>query len=141
MTWSALLTLDNAKAIGGVFGGGGLAAWMTYRLKNREVRTSGSRFMVESAQSLTETALAVLEPVRTALAETEKKVGDLQKQLRELEQVSARSEAERAALQARFDEVQRRLAETEAERDRLAEALAHHRVDLNGALLPGPDAV
>lgn len=137
-----------AEAAGGL---SGIAAALSYRLKRREIRNAEanvhdeqSRKDVAQAQSFTQTALALLEPVKEAAAEAEKQVQALRQQVTDLESsveslksamaaLSATATAERAELEQRLadleqrlqaaiterDEALARLAAVEAERDRL----------------------
>lgn len=116
--------LATVTAGGGI---GGLAALLTYRIKQREAKETATKYMVDTAKSLTETSLSLLEPVRAGLVVAEGKVGMLQAQVRNLESiidgltesletVTARSNAERDQLQQQLDAVN-------AERQKLAAEL------------------
>lgn len=110
--------------------GGGLGTlitYLTYRLKARESKDVSTKTMADVAKSLTETSLALLEPVRAAALAAETKVVTLQAQVREFEAIvtalteslntlTVRSQAER-------EQLQQKLAEVNAERDRIAAEL------------------
>lgn len=117
--------ISTAEAAGGV---GGVTAFLTYRLKRREVQQAADKTMVDAAKSLTETSLALLRPVQEAAAKAEEQVKALRGQVAELEaavqsltdslaQLTARSAAER-------EELLQQLAEMTAERDRYRDQLA-----------------
>jgi hypothetical protein len=133
-------TQIGAHVVEALGGFGGAVAYMTYRLKRREVRESSTRAAVETARDLTETSLALLEPVRAAALEAEKRVIELRHQVTELEEtvksltdaltvLAEQSKAER-------DELHRRLLDTEADRDRLAAELAARNAAVTGAPRP-----
>jgi SMC interacting uncharacterized protein involved in chromosome segregation len=119
---------ENILAIVTAAGGvSGLTAMLTLRLKQREAKETATKYMVDTAKSLTETSLSLLEPVRAGLVVAEGKVGMLQAQVKNLESiidgltesleaVTARSNAERDQLQHQLDAVN-------AEREKLASEL------------------
>lgn len=129
----------------GLGGAGGLAAFLTYRLKRREVRNSANKYMIDTARDLTETSLALLEPVRAAAASAQQEVTALRKQVRELESVVetlTKSLADLTAKsQAEHDDLQARLAAAESERDRATAELARRDAELNGQLRPAAGTV
>lgn len=146
-TWHVL------EAVGGAAGGTvGVVAAANFLLKRRELRlktreTENAEVQreVNTAQSLTATALLLLEPVKHALAEAEERIKALQKQVldletaaqtltRAMEALTAASQAERAELETRLAEVtaerdaaQVELAATAAERDALKAELDTYR--------------
>lgn len=113
------ILVATAEAAGGI---SGVAAYLTYRLKRREVSQAADKTMIDAAKSLTETSLALLKPVQEAAAKAEEQVKALRAQVTELEtavqslteslaQLTTRSAGER-------EELLRQLAEVTAERDR-----------------------
>lgn len=130
---------SGATAVGGSLGGlTGITAYLTYRLKRRSDTMSANKSMVDAANSLTATALTLLEPVKAVAAEAEKKIHNLEQVIAslttELASSEARSRAER-------QELERRLVEAEAERDRLIAELARRDTELNGMPRPAPGTV
>jgi hypothetical protein len=121
--------LQNVVLIGSAAGGfSGISAYLTYRIKRKEVQEAGTESMASIAKTLTDTSLALLEPVRRAALDAEMRVAALQKQVQDLEAavdsltaslltLTARSQTER-------EQMQQQLAAVTAEREQLAAALA-----------------
>lgn len=109
-------------------GTGGISAFLTYRTKRREIEEAGTQNMANVAKTLTDTAVALLEPVRAAATEAERKVASLQERVRDLEHameaLSASLAAATAASAADRAELTRQLEQMTAERDRLAGILS-----------------
>lgn len=142
------------SSVGGV---SGLAAAGTYFLTRRQHREQKAQHDadaheaehlhdVQTAQNLTATALALLEPVKSALSEAEERIKALQKQVGDLETAAAvltgAMEALTAASQAERAELEARIAEVTAERDDARVKLADvtRERDLLKAQLAGRDA-
>ena len=132
----AAIALHVLEGAGGL---SGIAAFFTYRLKRRETKTTEkaaekaardeqAKRDLQQAQDFTQTALALLEPVKHALAEAEDRIKALQAQVVNLETAAASltqaMEALTAASQAERAELEARLAEVTAERDAARDALA-----------------
>lgn len=125
------LALHVAEAAGGL---SGVVAFFTYRLKRREVKAAErtaedeqARKDIAQAQSFTQTALTLLEPVKQALAEAEQRIKTLHAQVVNLESAASAltqaMEALTVASQAERTELEERLAEVTAERDAARDAL------------------
>lgn len=131
--WSSAATIGTS--LGGLTG---LTTYLMYRLKRRSDADLANKTMIDAANSLTATALGLLEPVKTVAAEAERKVHDLEQVIAsltaELADSVARSRAERA-------ELERRLTEAETERDRLRAEIARRDAEMNGAPHPAPAPV
>jgi predicted nucleic acid-binding Zn-ribbon protein len=133
--------LPFLSAAGGL---SGLAAIGTLAYKHRESRAAEQQARdqreqraIDQAQAFTQTALALLDPVKSAAAEAERQVKALQQQVRDLETsvesltsamatLAAKDAAERTELEqqlaqvtAQRDDAVARLAVAEAEQDRL----------------------
>lgn len=138
--WGSVLT-----AAEGLGGAGAAVGLLGYWLRRREVREAGTMQVAKVAQTLTDTAMELLEPVRTHAAEAEAKAAVLQKQFAEAEAaIKALTEAlasEQARSRAEREELQRQLDEVRGERDRLAAELARRDAELNGAHRVAPGAV
>lgn len=139
------LALHIAEAAGGL---SGIAAYFTYRLKRREVKAAErtaedeqARKDIAQAQSFTQTALTLLEPVKQALAEAEQRIKALQAQVVDLESAASAltqaMEALTAASQAERAELEARLAEVTAERDALRAELEALRRQNHGSAVQG----
>lgn len=102
-------------------GSSGLAAVGTLALKRREARNAEQQGSVAAAQTLTTTALSLLEPVKRALGEAEERIKALQKQVIDLETaagaLTAAMETLAASSQAKLAALETELAEVTAERD------------------------
>jgi hypothetical protein len=120
------------EALGGI---GGATALLTYGLKRRSDRNDAFKSRVDIANSLTATAMGLLEPVKAAIAEGEKRVHELETTIASLSAALADSEARS---RAEREDLQRRLAEAEAERDRLVAELARRDAEMNGMPRPAP---
>ena len=70
-TWPSAATM-----IGSIGGLGGITAFLTYRLKRRTDADASNKALVDAANSLTATALTLLEPVKAVAAEAERKIHD-----------------------------------------------------------------
>lgn len=128
--WTNALTVTS-----GLGGAGGAAAWLTYRLKRRSDRDGAEKSRIDVANSLTATAIGLLEPVKAAAAEAEKRVHELESTIASLSAALADSEARS---RAEREDLQRRLVAAEAERDRLLAELTRRDADVNGRARPGP---
>jgi uncharacterized protein YlxW (UPF0749 family) len=129
--------LQNAVLVVSAAGGiSGISAYLTYRIKRREVAEAATLNTAAAAKTLTDTAVALLEPLRTAAAEAERKVAAIQERVRDLEHavetLSASLAAATAASDADRAELTRQLEQVTAERDKL---LAER------SSLPGANAV
>lgn len=157
------LALHIVEGAGGL---SGAAAFFTYRLKRREIKTAEknaeksaaaeqAKRDLQQAQDFTQTALSLLEPVKHALAEAESRIKALRAQVvnletaaasltQAMEALTAASQAERAELEARLAEVtaerdaaQAELAATSAERDALKAELDAYRRQNHGSAVQG----
>lgn len=139
----AHLSLTENLLAAATAGGGisGLAAFLTWQVKRREARETATKYMVDTAKSLTETSLSLLEPVRAAALAAENQVSALQAQHREMENVVAALTESLDALtahsQAEREQLQSKLAEVEAEREKLAAELELAVAELAGLRTQG----
>ena len=122
----------SAAVAGAVLSSG--ASFLHYRNERSQLRASGDQQAISTARSLTETSLALLEPVKAAAKEFEAKAAVLQTQLHEAEGVvlSLAQSLAQMTSQATVEreELVRSLEKAASETERMRQELAARETEL-----------
>jgi TolA-binding protein len=136
MTTHSSLAQNGIVVLSAAGGISGISAYLTYRIKRREIQQAGTQNMAAVAKTLTDTSLALLEPVRKAAIDAEARVAALQKQVQDLEAAVDSLTGSLATLTARArterEQMQQQLEEVTADRERLAAQLADRDAEIAG---------
>jgi len=124
--------------LGAAGGLGTVVSYLAYRLSKRQMRQDATATVAATASSLTQAAVALLEPAQRAAAEGERRAATLRTQITDLEGVVASLShslsllTEQAAKQQEASDrrLERFRADCEAETSRLRELLASARREL-----------
>lgn len=90
--------------------GGGVSGALAYRVAGRDARTSASKSVIDGARTVTETSLALLEPVRHAAAESERRAIVFQGQAQQLEAIIVSLSGSLSKQQVQLDQLREQLA-------------------------------
>jgi chromosome segregation ATPase len=114
-------------AVGAISSLSGIAAFLTYRLKARELRQTAEKSMIDKAKTLSDMSLALLTPIERAAARAETRAAELEAQVHNLEAAMSSLTDSLATLTTRFqaerEELQRQIAAVTADRDAVVVSL------------------